>query len=115
MEHFDEATRRDPAFVELARKLRVTAPPEIDSLYPRLRPARVTVTTTQGKKFTRQADEALGSRLVPFGDEALTEKFLGLVAPALGDTRARELAQRLWAIEEAADVAPLVESTARPR
>jgi len=113
MEHFDEATRRDPAFVELAKKLRVTAPPEIDSLYPRLRPARVTVTTTGGQKFTRQADEALGSRLVPFGDEGLTEKFLGLVAPVLGDAHARELAQRLWAIEEAGDIAPLVEAMAK--
>jgi 2-methylcitrate dehydratase PrpD len=110
-EHFDEATRRDPIFAELAKKLRVTAPPEIDSLYPRLRPARVTVTTMRGQKFTRQADEALGSRLVPFGDKGLTEKFHGLVAPVLGEARAKELAQRLWAVEEAGDVAPLVEAT----
>jgi len=113
-EHFDAATRRDPAFGELASRLRVTAPPEIDSLYPRLRPARVTVTTTAGKKFTRQADEALGSRLVPFGDEGLTGKFLGLVAPVLGDARATELAQRLWAVDETGDVAPLVEAMAKP-
>jgi 2-methylcitrate dehydratase PrpD len=113
-EHFDEPTRRDPVFADLAKKLRVAAPPEIDSLYPRLRPARVTVTTARGEKFTRQADEALGSRLVPFGDEGLTEKFHGLVAPVLGEARARELARRLWAIEEAGNVAPLVEATAKP-
>ncbi|MPZ56052.1 MAG: hypothetical protein GEU91_06030 [Rhizobiales bacterium] len=113
-EHFDEATRRDPVFAELAGRLRVTAPPEIDSLYPRLRPARVTVTTARGK-FTRQADEALGSRLVPFGDKALTDKFHGLVAPMLGDARARELAQRLWAIDEVGDATPLVESMAKPQ
>ena len=113
-EHFDEATRSDPVFTELASRLRVTAPPEIDSLYPRLRPARVTVTTSGGQKFMRQADDALGSRLVPFGDEGLTDKFLGLVAPVLGDARAQDLAQRLWAIEEAGDVAPLVEAMAKP-
>jgi 2-methylcitrate dehydratase PrpD len=113
-EHFDEATRRDPVFAMLAKKLRVTAPPEIDSLYPRLRPARVTVTTSRGQKFTRQADEALGSRLVPFSDEALTEKFRLLVAPLLGEARARELAQRLWALDEAGDIAPLVEAMAKP-
>ena len=67
VEHFEDETRRDPAFAELAAKLRVTAPSEIDSLYPRLRPARVTVTTAAGR-FTRQADEALGSRLVPLDD-----------------------------------------------
>jgi 2-methylcitrate dehydratase PrpD len=109
-EHFDEATRRDPVFAKLAAKLRVTAPPEIDSLYPRLRPARVTVTTSSGRKFVRQADEALGSRLVPFGDEGLTGKFLDLVGPVLGDARAKDLSQRLWAIDEVAEIAPLVDA-----
>jgi 2-methylcitrate dehydratase PrpD len=111
-EHFNEATRRDPTFATLAAKLRVTAPPEIDSLYPKLRPARVTVTTPRGK-FVRQADDALGSRLVPFADAGLTDKFLGLVAPVLGDAQARELTERLWTIEEAGDVAPLVEAMAK--
>ena len=82
-EHFDEETRRDPAFAEFARKLHVTAPAEIDPLYPRLRPARVTVTTARGT-FMRQADEALGSRLVPLDDAGLKRKFDGLVAPVLG-------------------------------
>src|SRR5215475_1906691 len=39
-EHFSEAVRRDPAFAAIARKLTVTAPPEIDRLYPQLRTAR---------------------------------------------------------------------------
>jgi len=111
LEHFDAATRRDPAFAAFAEKLFVSAPPEIDQLYPRLRPARVTVTTPRGK-FTRTADEALGSRLVPLSDEGLNEKFRALVAPVLGEARTAELLQRLWAIEQATDVAPLVEATA---
>ena len=48
-EHFDEKTRKDPAFAEFADKLTVSAPAEIDQLYPKLRPARVTVTTPQGQ------------------------------------------------------------------
>ena len=111
-EHFDENMRRDPAFGEFARKLHVTAPAEIDQLYPRLRPARVTV-MTGGHKFTRQADEALGSRLVPLDDAGLKTKFLGLVAPVLGDKRADDLVARLWTIEEIADIRPLVEATAK--
>jgi 2-methylcitrate dehydratase PrpD len=112
-EHFDETTRRDPAFAEFARKLTVTAPPEIDELYPRLRPARVTVTTARGT-FTRQADEALGSRLVPLDDAGLRAKFLDLVAPVLGAARARELDERLWAVETLRDIVPLIGSMARP-
>jgi 2-methylcitrate dehydratase PrpD len=111
--HFDEATRRDPALAALAPKIHVTAPPEIDRLYPQLRPARVTVTTTRGN-FTRAADEALGSRLVPLDDQGLQAKFLGLVEPILGTPAAAELAKRLWAIEEADDVGLLVETMAKP-
>src|SRR4051812_10789783 len=63
-ELFDETSRKDPVSAKFPRKLTVTAPAEIDQLYPRLRPARVTVTTPNGK-FVRQADEAWGSRLLP--------------------------------------------------
>src|SRR5262249_28047763 len=112
LEHFSDEVRRDPAIAELARKLAVSAPTEIDRLYPRLRPARVTVTTARGT-FTRQADEALGSRLVPLDDAGLIAKFHGLVAPVLGDQRARELAERLWTIESVADMRPLIEAMSK--
>jgi len=111
-EHFDDKTRSDPAFDEFAQKLTVSAPAEIDQLYPKLRPARVTVTTPQGK-FVRQADEAWGSRLVPLDDDGLIAKFHGLVAPVFGDARAKDLSARLWNIEALDDVAPLVEAMAK--
>ena len=112
-EHFDAAVRSDPWFAASARKLNVTAPPEVDRLYPQLRPARVTVVTGRGS-FTRQADEALGSRIVPLDDAGLRAKFSDLVAPVLGTPRADELAGRLWSIGEIGDVAPLIETMARP-
>ena len=90
MHHFNAETRADPSFGEFAEKLTITAPPEIDQLYPKLRPARVTVTTPRGK-FVRQADEALGSRLVPLDDAGLEQKFIDNVEPVLG-----EAAQRPW-------------------
>jgi len=111
-EHFSEQTRRDPAFAAIARKLTVTAPPDVDRLYPQLRPARVTVTTARGS-FTRQADEALGSRIVPLDDAGLTAKFFDLVGPVLGAARAKDLGERLWSLDEIGDVAPLVEAMAR--
>src|SRR6266851_5618696 len=112
LEHFSAAMRGDPSFASIARKLAVTAPPEIDRLYPQLRPARVTVTTARGT-FIRQADEALGSRIVPLDDAGLKTKFHDLVGPVLGAARAKDLTQQLWSIEAAGDVAPLVESMAK--
>jgi 2-methylcitrate dehydratase PrpD len=111
-EHFTEEMRRDPAFTAIARKLSITAPPDVDRLYPQLRPARVTVKTARGS-FTRHADEALGSRIVPLDDAGLRTKFLDLVGPVLGAERARELNERIWSVADASDVAPLVEALAK--
>jgi 2-methylcitrate dehydratase PrpD len=111
--HFSDEQRRDPALAALAAKVHVTAPPDIDRLYPRLRPARVTVTTARGS-FTRQADEALGSRLVPLDDAGLQAKFHALVEPILGAAATARLAHGLWAIAETDDVGALVETMAKP-
>jgi 2-methylcitrate dehydratase PrpD len=110
--HFVDDVRRDPAFADIARKLRVTATPETDRLYPELRPARVTVTTTRGV-FRRSADEALGSRLVPLDDAGLKAKFLELAGTVLPPVRAAELRERLWEIESCSDIRPVVEMAAR--
>ena len=34
LEHFSDEVRRDPSFAAIARKLDVTAPPDLDRLYP---------------------------------------------------------------------------------
>ena len=112
-EHFADAVRRDPSLAAMARKLTVTAPPEVDRLYPQLRPARVTVATARGS-HTRQVEEARGSRLLPLDDAALKAKFLDLAGPVLGPARARDLAERLWSLDAIDDVALLVESMAKP-
>jgi 2-methylcitrate dehydratase PrpD len=112
LEHFEDRIRNDPAFAAFAEKLTVTAPTEIDQLYPKLRPARVTVHTSQGK-FVRQADEAWGSRQVPLDDEGLIGKFLGLVAPVFGEARAKDLSERLWDVAKLRDVAPLADALAK--
>jgi 2-methylcitrate dehydratase PrpD len=112
LEHFDEKLRRDPAFDAIARKLHVVVTPEIDRLYPRLRPARVKVTTTRGV-FACEADEALGSRLLPLNDAGLRLKFDELASPVLSPARAASLRDRLWDIEACPDVRGVVEAAAR--
>ena len=113
LEHFADAVRRDPALAAMARKLTVTAPPDVDRLYPQLRPARVTVATARSS-YTRQVEEARGSRILPLDDVALKVKFLDLVGPVLGPARAKDLAERLWSLDAIEDVAPLVQSMAKP-
>ena len=89
--------------------------PSASSAWREKLPRRVATVTRAGRgSFTRQADEALGSRIVPLDDAGLRAKFSDLVAPVLGTPRADELAGRLWSIGEIGDVAPLIETMARP-
>jgi 2-methylcitrate dehydratase PrpD len=111
LEHFSDAARRDPAAAAIAARLHVTATPEVDRLYPDLRPARVTVTTARGV-FSRSADEALGSRLVPLDDAGLRAKFDELAEPVLSPPRASALAAMLWDIEACDDIGAVVEAAA---
>src|SRR3984957_12196060 len=113
LEHFTDEMRRDPAFGDIARRLHVIATPEVDRLYPQLRPARVKVATARGV-FSRSADEALGSRLVPLDDAGLRAKFDELAGPVLSPARAASLGAQLWDIEACANVRALVEAAAKP-
>ena len=81
-------------------------------MYPQLRPARVKVTTARGV-FTRHADEALGSRLVPLDDAGLRAKFDELAGPVLSPARAASLGDQLWDIEACPTCASVVEAAAK--
>jgi 2-methylcitrate dehydratase PrpD len=111
LDHFSDEVRRDPAAGAIARKLHVTATPEVDRLYPQLRPARVTVTTARGV-FTSHTDEALGSRLVPLDDGGLRAKFDSLAGPVLSPERTDALGALLWDIEACADIWTVAEAAA---
>ncbi|MDE1568323.1 MmgE/PrpD family protein [Aquabacter sp. P-9] len=111
--HFSVETRADPTLADLCRRVRVSIDPALDRLYPELRPARVTV-RTGSRCFRREAMEALGSRLLPLDDEALSHKFLGLAAPVLGTGQAERLLDGLWRIDAAADVTDLITAAALP-
>ena len=86
----------------LAPRLTIRGTAEMDALYPRQRPARVTVHTEAGS-VSAFAPEASGSPDIPVGDQAISDKFLGLVAPAVGDRQAEAWLAALWDIAGAAD------------
>lgn len=111
--HFEDEVRQDPSIAAFCRDVHVAGTPDMDRRYPDNRPARVTVATTDGRRLTREVDEALGSRELPFDDTRLGQKFEGLVAPVLGAARAKDLLARLWDIEANPDVAGLIEDAAQ--
>lgn len=79
----DDTAVHDPAIVSLRHRVTVTEDPAMTALAPRLRPARVTVVLTDGRRATHACDSHRGDFQRPFTETELREKFRELAAVAL--------------------------------
>jgi len=79
----DDTAVHDPAIVALHRRVTVTEDPAMSALAPRLRPARVTVTLSDGRSATRACDSHRGDFHQPFGEAELRDKFRELASTVL--------------------------------
>lgn len=95
---------RDPRIWALLPKIRVVADPEIDRLFPKVKRARVTITTTGGRMHTAQTDVARGDPADPLSDEELAAKFHANAAGLLGGARLDQIVDATWNLERVAAV-----------
>ena len=80
---FSDEKLQDPRIWDLLGKIKVVADPEIDSLFPAVKRARVTITDHQGASHTAQVDHAKGSPQNPMSDEEIISKFQANAAEIL--------------------------------
>jgi 2-methylcitrate dehydratase PrpD len=95
---FTDETVRDPAIAAFRRKITVREDPELSAHVPRLKPARVTVTFTDGRRETRLRESARGDFQDPYGEAEIRAKFrelAGLVLSPHGVERIESLVDRL--------------------
>jgi 2-methylcitrate dehydratase PrpD len=89
---------RDPAIAAFRRRVTVREDPALNADVPRRKPARVTVTFTNGRQVTRLRESARGDYQDPYGDEEVRSKFrelAGLVLSEAGVARLEALVDRL--------------------
>ena len=91
----------DPKIRELMARMELTVDPELDAAFPGKRAARITFETRNGEKSHFMQPTRKGDPEQPLSDTELSDKFLELVQPVVGDTPAKALLQRLWALETA--------------
>jgi 2-methylcitrate dehydratase PrpD len=95
---FTEDVVRDPAIAAFRRRVSVREDPELSAHVPRLKPARVTVTLTDGRQVTRLRESARGDYQDPYDPGEIRSKFrelAGLVLSPTGVARMEELVDRL--------------------
>jgi 2-methylcitrate dehydratase PrpD len=103
----DEARMHDPEVVELRRRIDFFGEDALERT-PTGRKARVTLTLRDGRQLTHlQQAGVRGTPQNPMTRDEVGEKALQLVAPVLGETRARDLVAAVWNIEKLENVCTL--------
>jgi len=95
---FTDDVVRDPAISAFRRRITVREDPELSAAVPRLKPARVTVTLTDGRQVTRLRESARGDYQDPYGEGEVRSKFhelAGVVLSPSGVARMEEIVGRL--------------------
>ncbi|MCX7799386.1 MAG: MmgE/PrpD family protein [Fimbriimonadales bacterium] len=113
LQSYREESWRRSAVQAVMERLRVAVDPELDALYPRRGiPNRVVVRLVGGREYVERVDAPLGHALNPMSPEQVSEKFLALAAPVLGEDKAQSLRDLVLAVDEEAGLEPLFRALA---
>ena len=98
LEHFG-ARRTDADLLRLAHKVSFVVDEEIDRVYPRRFPARVTVHLADGETLAASIDAPLGTPEHPIDDAGLRRKFVDVTAPSVGPADRHRLLDAINALD----------------
>jgi len=101
---FEEEALREPFVWELLPKISVVADPEIDGLFPGVKRAIVSITTTDGRAFVRQEDHAKGRAERPLTDDELVAKFRANAEGAVSEGRIGRIVEATLELESHAAI-----------
>jgi 2-methylcitrate dehydratase PrpD len=93
----DDSALDDLSIAALRRRVHITEDPAMSEVAPRLRPARVTVTLTDGRQSTQARESHRGDFQQPFAESELRDKFrelAGVVLTPEGVTRVEQAVDR---------------------
>jgi 2-methylcitrate dehydratase PrpD len=79
----DDSAVHDPAIAALRQRVHITEDPAMTAVAPRLRPAQVTVTLTDGRRSTQTRESHRGDFQQPFPESEIREKFRELAGVVL--------------------------------
>ena len=112
---FEDEALKDPFVWELLPKIVVVADPEIDALFPKIKRAIVSITTTDGETYTKQEDHAKGRAERPLSDAELIDKFSANAGHALSDDHLRRVVEETLNVEQASSISQYMSRLKRNR
>lgn len=103
------ANLKNPSVRAMADKVELSVDPVLDRLFPRNRPARVTITTGMGNSFSGEIIEVHGEPGSQFAVEGIRGKFLNLASERLGEAFANKIYQTVSVMESFSSLKPLMD------
>jgi 2-methylcitrate dehydratase len=110
---FKEERVLDKSLIPIMDKVKVVANSEFESLFPKFQPSQVTITTTDGKSFTKRVDVPKGDPRDPMTAEEIGVKFTALGKDVIGQAACRKLADTIMKLETIASVKELTAQTVK--
>ena len=113
----DDSALNDAAIAALRHRVHVTEDPAMSAMAPRLRPAQVTMTLTDGRKSTRYGDAQRGDFQQPFTEAEIRAKFrelAGIVLTPEGVSRVETAIERCEDWESVDALTELMRRLGRP-
>ncbi len=98
IDHYERI--RDPQVLSLMKRIDVKVDPELDKMYPKAHPNRITVITRGGSRYTEQVDYAKGHPKNPMSDRELEEKFFLNTKRVIPETTQRRIVDFVWRLED---------------
>ncbi len=106
-EQFDEKRIRDPKILKFLKKIRVKRDAACNKKYPATIPTDIEVTLKNGKKIRKAMDAPPGHAKNPMTDKQVEDKFIANTEKKLTPEQQRATMDRLWRLDEVADVGEL--------
>src|SRR5436189_3492 len=106
---------KDPEVWKFLENVKVERHAELSAMYPEAVGNIVHVDLAEGRRLTKRVDYPLGNAKNRLKDSAVEGKFLGLVEPVIGETRARKIIELAWKLDEAKNVDELMQALQIPK
>src|SRR5262249_55646561 len=90
---FKEERIHDSTLIPVMDKVKAVANSEFESLFPKFQPSQVTITTTDGRSFTKRVDVPKGDPRDPMTADEIGVKFMALGKDVLGESACKKLAE----------------------
>jgi len=99
---------QNPSVQAIADRVQLNVDPALDQLFPKHRPARVTITTDQGHSFVSEIIEVHGERGSDFAIDGVKDKFFRMASDRLGNTHANKIYEMASTLECFSSLEPLM-------